>query len=208
MATVSLLSYMRLDLKVNVQTSLYIAIGSIVGGMVGKSIFLYVMEKINASTVVIVLQSAIIYVLILSIYVLVKHRGKIKTYQLTNSIIKMGIGIILGVIAAFLGIGGGPLNVAILALLFSMGVKESALNSIFIIFFSQLSSLVYTGATTGFGSIDGPVLFCMILGGMTGGFLGSRFSKHLADKTVERIFNIGLIVIMLISLTNIAVYFM
>src|SRR5699024_3827663 len=70
-----------------------------------------------------------IAVLMCFIYVFVRYKHKMKTYNMNNIFIIVGIGFILGVLAAFLGIGGGPFNVAILALCFSMNAKESALRS-------------------------------------------------------------------------------
>src|SRR5699024_2309164 len=122
---------------------------------------------------------------------------------LDNMYMIVFIGFILGILAAFLGIGGGPLNVAILALLFSMGAKEAALNSIFIIFFSQASALLLVTFTTGFSEFDLSMLVFMIPGGIIGGFLGSKTSKFVYDQTVEKIFSAGIILIIFISIWNV-----
>ena len=47
-------------------------------------------------------------------------------------------------ISAFLGIGGGPLNIAILYYFFSMPPKVIVKNSLFIILFSQAASFMTT----------------------------------------------------------------
>lgn len=46
-----------------------------------------------------------------------------------------------GSISVFLGIGGGPLNVSLLILLFSYDMKKATIYSIATIFFSQISKL-------------------------------------------------------------------
>lgn len=51
------------------------------------------------------------------------------------------IGIVHGIISFFLGIGGGPYNVAVLFFFFSMNAKETAKSSLHIIIFSQVSSI-------------------------------------------------------------------
>ena len=51
------------------------------------------------------------------------------------------IGVFLGIISSFLGIGGGTSNVAVLFFFFSMEAKEAAKNSLYIIIFSQISSI-------------------------------------------------------------------
>ena len=53
----------------------------------------------------------------------------------------MLLGLFLGVVSVFLGIGGGPLNIALLTLFFSFDMKECVVYSIATIFFSQLSKL-------------------------------------------------------------------
>lgn len=184
-----------------------IALSSIIGGSVGKLTFNYVVEIINDSDLVTLIQAFIIAILMVLIFVFVKYKHRLKTRQLKNPLIISVVGFILGVLAAFLGIGGGPFNVAILTLLFSMTSKQAGLNSIFIIFFSQLSSLVYTATSTGFSSFDLTMLPYMIVGGILGGWLGSKLVAKIEDHTVDIIFMIGIIVIIGINVINIGRYF-
>jgi len=51
-------------------------------------------------------------------------------------------GIIMGMIGAFLGIGGGPINMALLMFGFGYGIKEAGVKSIVVILFSQSSALI------------------------------------------------------------------
>lgn len=51
------------------------------------------------------------------------------------------IGLVLGVMSSFLGIGGGPINLVVLFFFFSMDTKTAAENSLYIILFSQIASL-------------------------------------------------------------------
>lgn len=207
MSSVSLLNSIKLDIKINVKTSLKLAIGSVIGGLIGKSIFNYIVDLIDASDLVTVIQAFMIGLFMVAIYIFVKHRGKMKMFQLQNPFIVVSIGIILGMIAAFLGIGGGPFNVAILAICFSMGVRESALNSIFIICFSQISALLLIAFTTGFSQFDLSMLFFMIPGGILGGFIGSRLARVVGDQLVEKIFMTGIIGIIFINIFNVIRYF-
>src|SRR5699024_8599520 len=131
MACVSLISSAKSGVKINVKSSLIIAIGSILGGITGKLSFHYLIGLFENNEMVSVIQSFIIAILMCLIYIFVRNKSNLKTYELNSIFMIVFIGFILGVLAAFLGIGGGPFNVAILALCFSMGAKESALNSIF-----------------------------------------------------------------------------
>lgn len=207
MACVSLITSTKSEVKINVKSSFTIAVGSILGGIVGKLSFGYIVGSIQNVDKVTVIQSLMIAVLMCFIYMFVRYKHKMKTYEMNNVWMIVLIGFVLGVLAAFLGIGGGPFNVAILALFFSMGAKESALNSIFIIFFSQLSALVLLAFTTGFSSLDLSMLLYMVPGGMLGGFVGSKIAKRVDSQLVEKIFAVGIILIIVISAWNVVTYY-
>jgi len=207
MACVSLISSVKSKVQINVKQSFILAIGSILGGIVGKFSFNYIVEWINVSDIVTVIQATMLGILMILIYVLVRHRHSIKTYQLKSPYIIISIGFILGVIAAFLGIGGGPFNVAVLAILFSMNAKESALNSIFIIFFSQISALLLSTFTTGFASFNLTMLPFMIVGGILGGLIGSRIAREISERLVGNIFLVGIVGIIFINIFNIVRFF-
>lgn len=207
MACISLISSRRTDIKLEVKSSFLLAIGSVFGGLAGKTFFNFIVSKMNTSDVVTMIQAFCLTGLMIVIYIFVKHRGKFRTYQMTHPLSIVGIGVVLGMVSAFLGIGGGPLNVAILAICFSMGVRESALNSIFIIFFSQLSALVLVAFTTGFAAFDLSMLGYMIVGGMVGGFVGSRISTHLSNRFIEKVFIFGIIGIIGVNVFNAVRYF-
>ena len=74
------------------------------------------------------------------IYNMIKNN--LKSFHVKNQILIFIIGIALGTFSVFLGIGGGPLNVAIMMLLFSFKLREAAVYSVGIIFFSQLTKMV------------------------------------------------------------------
>jgi uncharacterized membrane protein YfcA len=112
------------------------------------------------------------------------------------------IGILLGSVASFLGIGGGPINLAILYLFFSMDSKKAALNSIYIIFFSQATNLLFTIASGNVPSFPPLVLVLMILGGIGGGLIGSELRKKMNNRQVDILFSIVMVIIIGISTYN------
>lgn len=207
MSVVSLINSRKSDITVNVKQSFTLAVGSIIGGVIGKILFNQIVDWIGISDLVTVIQSVMIASLMIAIYVFVRHREKFTTRNIHNKIVILSMGFILGVIAAFLGIGGGPFNVAILSMFFAMNAKEAALNSIFVIFFSQLSALLLTAFTTGFASFDLSMLGFMIVGGVSGGFIGSRISRTMSNVMILKIFMVGIIGIVCISVFNIVRYF-
>ena len=208
MSAVSLVNSVKQDIQIKIKLSMMIALSSITGGIIGKVIFNYAVENINNSDLVMLIQAAIIAGLMVFIFIFVKYKHLMTTYHLKSPFIIIGVGLVLGVLAAFLGIGGGPFNVAILTLLFSMDSKEAGLNSIFIIFFSQLSSIVYTASTTGFSYFDLAMMPYMIAGGVLGGLIGSRLVAKVPNRTVDKIFLIGIVIIIGISVVNVGRYFM
>lgn len=206
MACVTLLNSVKMNVRINVGTSLQIAAGSVAGGMAGKITFDGLFQTLQASDVVTAIQAAIIGVLMIAIFLLsISKRSA--SFEIKSGLAIIGIGFLLGLIAAFLGIGGDPFNVAILILLFSMEAKEAALNSTFIIFFSQLSSLLFTAVANGFAPNDLTMLPFMIIGGILGGLSGSALAKRVSNRLVEQIFYIGLIFIIAINVYNIMKYF-
>ena len=112
----------------------------------------------------------------------------------------MAIGLVLGIMSSFLGIGGGPINLVVLYFFFSMDAKTAASNSLYIILFSQLASLLTTLFTHTVPPFQWPVLLVMVGGGIGGGMVGRMLNKRIDNKVVERLFIglMGLIVIICI----------
>ena len=61
-------------------------------------------------------------------------KKKIHTLTLNNAAVCVIVGLVLGIMSSFLGIGGGPINLMVLGFLFSMSTKESALASLYCVF--------------------------------------------------------------------------
>ncbi|WP_067840082.1 sulfite exporter TauE/SafE family protein [Amphibacillus sediminis] len=202
MSIISLIKAKTLKIKLDIEVSFLIAIGSILGGLLGKGVFNYLINVLQIEEQVAIFQSAFLAFLMLVILLLTIYSDKFRPLLIRNKLVIIAVGLTLGILSAFLGIGGGPLNVVVLGLLFSMKPKEAAFNSIFIIFFSQLSSLILTWFDTGFGSFNLSMLFYMIIGGIIGGWTGSSLTNRISDKQVRAIFTISVFVILLINIYN------
>ena len=208
MACVSLLKATREGIRIKGRVSFILAGGSIIGGIVGKIVFNYLVNFMKNDGLITTIQAGILAALMLIIFLLVKNNQRIKTYNLKNIAFILIVGFGLGMLSSFLGIGGGPLNIAILAWLFSMNTRDATINSIFIIFFSQLSSLLIIASTTGYSSFDLSMLSYMLIGGVVGGFIGTSFSQKLTDRKIENIFYFTLTGIFLINIYNMVRYFL
>ncbi|OOB77359.1 MAG: hypothetical protein BEN19_02125 [Epulopiscium sp. Nuni2H_MBin003] len=181
---------------------LAISLGAILGGIVGKYAFTLFTASVEIDLAKII-QSVCLALLMVAVLLFSLYRNKIKTYKTNNIFICLSAGLFMGFIAAFLGIGGGPINVAIIIILFSCNAKDAAIYSIFTIFFSQLSTLATTFFTTGFQDYNLEVIGYMIIGGISGGFIGDKINKKISVCTVEKLFNIAMVVVILLNIYNI-----
>ena len=112
------------------------------------------------------------------------------------------IGLLLGMCSSFLGIGGGPMNLAVLYYFFSMGTKQAAVNSILIILMSQVMSLIVSLVTGSVPAFEVPVLVAMVAAGAIGGFVSAKLHRKLSAETTDKLFSGLLVVIFLICCYN------
>lgn len=202
MAVVSLIKQIKMKDPINFKTTVTIALGSTLGGVLGEKLLKFMLSLSSNSKGVSILQSLMLIFLLAIVYVYINHKDKLKEFKVKSLILIFVVGLILGALASFLGIGGGPINVAIFALLFSMNTKDAARNSIILIFFSQGAKILSIALTTGFSSYNLKVMPYMIVGGVLGGFLGYKLNKSVSDKFITRLFNMVLIFIILVNIYN------
>lgn len=203
--TMSLVSVFRSrnnGVKLDYGISTPLAIGSVVGGIVGKTMFEAVKAAFSNENVLGLIQAVVLVVMTTAVLLYVIYKKRIRSYHVKNVGACILIGVGLGIISAFLGIGGGPNNVAILFLCFSMDAKEAAKNSLYTIIFSQATSLILTlvkHTVPAFAVMD---LVLMCIGGVSGALLGAAITKKLNNSGMEKIL-IGFIsVIILINIYN------
>lgn len=189
--------------ELNLEISTPLAIGASIGGILGKSIFEFLKVIISNESGVGLIQSSIMVIIIIGSILFTLMKYKIKTFHVKNTFICMIIGLILGVMSSFLGIGGGPINIIILTLFFSMLSNEAAINSIYIIMFSQVSSIIYVIYRNKVPEIGISFLITMIIGGILGGILGTRFKKYISNKNLDKVFLMMMMFILFINMTNI-----
>nr|WP_304286214.1 sulfite exporter TauE/SafE family protein [Clostridium paraputrificum] len=187
---------------INYSITVYLAVGSALGGLLGKWIFNIIKSSVSSESIIGLIQSIILLLINIVIIIYMKNKNKVTTLKIENKLICILIGLVLGVVSSFLGIGGGPLNIAVLYFFLSMSAKETAINSIFIILFSQvtsLSSTVITGSIPEFANMH---LMLMCMGGIGGALLGSRLSKKMDDNKIEKFFLIVLFILSFINIIN------
>lgn len=192
------------DSLVDLRTGTPLAVGAAVGGVVGKSLFQALSGMFADADKVGAVQAVCLLAITLGTMIYTIKKEHIRTRRLTNVVVCLAIGFLLGILSSFLGIGGGPINLVVLYYFFSMDTKAAAQNSLYIILFSQLTSFLMTVFTRTIPDVHIAVLVLMVLGGLLGGVAGRKVNKRINAKVVERLF-IGLMaVIILICVYNAA----
>ena len=119
-----------------------------------------------------------------------------------NDLLIVLIGVFLGAMSSFLGIGGGPINLVILFYFFSMETKTASQNSLYVILFSQISNLVTTFATGSVPEFEPVALVLMIAGGIGGGIIGRALSKRMDNSHTDKLLMGLMVVIMGVCVYN------
>ncbi|XMB65859.1 sulfite exporter TauE/SafE family protein [Mycoplasmatota bacterium zrk1] len=201
MAIVSTTRQILSKVKVEGLRTFFLVLGSILGGILGNMILNYTLIYIEENTIKII-QSGTLCLLLIFVLVFVNEKSKLKTYNIHNKLVIVITGIILGFIASFLGIGGGPINVAFLYLIFSMDAKIAAIHSILIIMLSQFAKVASISFTTGFSNYNLEMLLYMIPGGILGGLIGTNLIKKLSKSNIKWIFNFIILLIIVLNILN------
>lgn len=191
--------------KIAWSRSLFLSIGAAVGGLIGGQTFKSILRLFPNDDIVKLIQSIILLLMTVSVLIYVRNLHKIRSKDINNPFISTLLGLILGFISAFLGIGGGPLNIAFLYYFFSMGPKKAAINSLLIIFFSQIFNLGNTIIRNTVPEFDPLILGLMALGAVTGALIGRATSSKIKESQVDKFFQGFLLLISFINVYNIVI---
>ena len=188
--------------ELDAKRSIPLGIGAAVGGVAGKLLFDVVKIAAGADNVVGAAQAIVLGLMVLGTLAYVRNKARIKTRNVESPVAGAGIGLALGVCSSFLGIGGGPMNLAVLYYFFSMGTKKAAVNSILIILLSQIASLLLTLVRGTVPAFEWGTLVAMVAAGAIGGFVSAKLHKKLSAQQTDVLFSILLVVIFCICVFN------
>lgn len=178
-----------------------LTLGAIIGGAVGHRVLMLLLRLLRQDDIVVIIQSGLLILLLsLTLFLMKKQFSMQLTF---HGLLLITIGFILGFFAAMLSIGGGPINVAILLFIFGFPMNISALYSIMMIFFSQLSGFVTVSVTSGFAVYDLATLAIVFATGIAGGFIGSKASNLLSNEVTNRVFAFVLLGVICLNVINI-----
>ena len=188
--------------RVSLSTGTPLALGAAAGGLLGSRLFSAVRGMFANPNSVGAVQAACLAAVTLGTLIYTVCKSRVRTHRVKNKIACVVIGLALGCMSSFLGIGGGPINLVVLYFFFSMETKTAAANSLYIIFFSQLANLLTTLIGGSVPPFQPVLLVLMVAGGIGGGIAGRSLNKRLDDRAVERLF-IGLMAVIIgISIFN------
>lgn len=196
MCLVSIYKRSRLGFHVHKNIALGLAFGSIVGGKIGDAVFLWTVEKVDSSLVS-ASQSIILFLLLGGIILFTLNKGKINTLEVSNLFAIVTIGLLVGIISVYLGIGGGPLNIALLVYFFSMKAKDAAAYSILMIFFAQIIKMGTVIRDFEKYNNVSLVILAIAIFAVLGGWIGTKIQSKLSHEAVEKMY-LGLMVVLLL----------
>ena len=190
------------DSKVEMSTGTPLALGAVAGGIVGKELFSAVKAFFNGSSMVGGVQAIALGIITFGTLLYTINKSQIQTRVTHNKLVCVMIGLLLGLMSSFLGIGGGPINLVVLGYFFSMDSKTAAANSLYIILFSQIANLLTTLVTASVPDFRVSALALMVAGGIGGGVVGRMFNKKMDNHAVDKLFICLMIVIVVICISN------
>lgn len=173
------------------ERSAFLVLGALLGGLLGNLVlFAYEVDTLQST------QSLMLAITLGFILVLMPFRKKWKSFSIEDRAVFVIMGLLLGMLSSFLGIGGGPINFFVLYVLFKLENKELAAASVFIVAAAQVSKLFFVSR------FDFSYLLFMIPGGIIGGYMGAYFTNKINLKTRAIIFYLSIFAMIVVNLYN------
>lgn len=193
------------EIKIDKWIALAMAVGAIGGGYLGNFIF-NIITASAVDAIVKIVQNVVLITLIILIIIYMNLGSKPKSLNSNNKILALLAGVGLGVISSFLGVGGGPMNVAIIIVLFGYSMKATALCSLIIIIFSQATKLITMTIEQGFAIYNIDIIIFVVIAGVCGALIGRFLSKKVSEKGVKVCFLCAQVLIVGLCIYNIVKY--
>ncbi len=203
MSAVSVCGNLRAGRKLEVRITTLLAVGAVAGGFAGSMLFQMLREYLGRDNFVGMVQAAVLVCVTSATLIYTLFKNKIRTRHFTNSILCIVVGLLLGMVSSFLGIGGGPVNLVVLGFLFSLNSKDAAFASLYIIMFSQAANLIRMIVCGTMPEFQLIYLIVMVAGGILGGALGTAVNRKIRNEQVDKLFIALMAVIICINIYNV-----
>ncbi len=174
-----------------------LSVGSLFGGYLGEELFRKVTDYL-ADRHVKLSQSLLLLAVLAVVAFYTLKKDSLPHYQLKKTSLMVWLGLIIGLISIFLGIGGGPLNIVMLMFFFSYSAKEASIYSLLMIFSAQLPKILLL--IWRFKDIEGNLFMIplIILFSFLGGLIGTQLNRKLSPQQVEAMYLMLVFILMLI----------
>ncbi len=185
----------------NLKALLTLAAGAAFGGWLGELLF---SRLTGGDSQIRIIQNIILLILIIFVIIYMKNENK---KSLNKSGIPTGAvtGVALGCVSAFLGIGGGPINVAVITLVFGLDIKATVIASLMTILFAQGTKLLAVAFKSP-SAFNIKLLPFVIAAGVCGALIGRMLNKKAGNKTVNNCFIAVQFMIIVLCVFNIIKY--
>ncbi len=178
------------------KTFFCVALGSLAGGYIGNALFNQLTYSFENDNAVKAVQNAVLLALVVAVIIYMNQKNR-KSLEVKNSLAGIPVGLILGIISAFLGIGGGPINVAVLIFVFGFEIKTAVICSLLSVLFCQGAKLLSIGIIL-FAAFDTNLYIFVVIAGVIGALCGRAINKKLSERGVNGVYTfVQVIVIMM-----------
>ncbi|MGT2665995.1 sulfite exporter TauE/SafE family protein [Streptococcus rifensis] len=179
-----------------------LSIGSVIGGILGDMVFKRLTQAVPNHTVTLV-QSILLFIVLLSVLLFTQFRDRFRKYQLKYLPTIVVVGMLVGALSVFLGIGGGPLNIIVLVGMMSYTTKESAPYSIAMIFFAQIPKVLKLITVSPPENFRWALVPLIVIAAILGGHIGTVINHKSTDKQANRIYAVLMTGLLTVCLYNI-----
>ena len=115
--------------KLQLKTSTALALGAVLGGLAGRMLFDAVRKTFADERVLGAIQATALTIITFLVYIYICKKDSLPSKSIKSLWVCVVIGLFLGGISSFLGLGGGTANVAVLFFFFSMDYLQLPLKS-------------------------------------------------------------------------------
>lgn len=202
--------------EINWALTTYLAIGGAFGGIVGKLCYTELKNRFENPNLIGGYQALGLFIVVFMTLLYTLNKNKLTSLHVTHPLVLLILGFILGGSSSFLGIGGGPMNLAVLCYFLSMDTKTASQNSLYIILVSQIASIMMTfisgSVPSEFYQTGNTSIWIMLVGmmicGVSGGIIGKKINKKLDTKKLDFLFVLLIYVILALSVYNMITKFL
>lgn len=202
MSIVSTFKQIKNGIKIDKKVGLFIAFGSLVGGYLGEVSFNYINSGLDSRFPIGGIQASLLFIILLLILIYTFNKDKFPSWKVESPIMIFLVGAFLGMVSVFLGIGGGPLNIATITIIFSFDIRNTVVYSIITILAAQIYKLGKILLVDGLAIYDTKPLIFIIASAIIGGYLGAITNNKLKEDKIKIVYILTIIGLMVVSLVN------